>query len=105
MLRQLESPLANDCLAVESVCSNGIAVTDMSKKVGHRDASYLFACHLEWHTKRNVAAYRELLAALDDHDADIRRLAESLLHRRSPRPKRTAKAIESRELATVTGQK
>jgi hypothetical protein len=67
----------------------------MSQKIGHRDALYLFACHLEWRTKRNLAAYLELLAALDDHDGDIRRLAEALLHLSSPRPKRTATSIES----------
>ncbi len=70
----------------ESVCSNRIALTDMSEKIGHRDPLYLFTCHLEWRTKRNLAAYEELLAALDDHDHDIRRLAEYLLHRSSPRP-------------------
>ncbi len=80
---------------VESVCSNWIALTDMSEKIGHRDALYLFACHLEWRTKRNLTAYQQLLAALDDHDDDIRRLAESLLHRSSPRPERTATGIES----------
>jgi len=58
----------------------------MSEKIGHRDPLYLFTCHLEWRTKRNLAAYEELLAALDDHDHDIRRLAEYLLHRSSPRP-------------------
>jgi len=68
----------------------------MSEKIGHRDALYLFACHLEWRTKRNLAAYQELLAAPDDHDDDIRRLTESLLHRSSPRPERTATGIESR---------
>ena len=58
----------------------------MSEKVGHRDALYLFACHLEWHGRRSLAAYQELLAALDDHDCDIRIIAEQLLHRHSPRP-------------------
>jgi len=67
----------------------------MSEKIGHRDALYLFACHLEWRTKRNLAAYQELLAALDDHDGDIRQLAEYLLHRSSPRPEGTAIGIES----------
>ena len=67
----------------------------MSEKLGHRDVLYLFACHLEWRTKRNIAAYEELLAALDDLDGDIRRLAECLLHRSSPRPERTAIGIES----------
>ena len=80
-------------LPVESACSKRNASTDMSEKIGHRDALYLFACHLEWRTKRNLAAYQELLAALDDHDGDIRRLAECLLHRSSPRPERTATGI------------
>jgi len=40
-------------------------LADMSEKIGHRDALYLFACHLEWRTERNLAAYQELLAALD----------------------------------------
>ncbi len=67
----------------------------MSEKIEHRDALYLFACHVEWRTKRNLDAYLELLAALDDHDDDIRRFAESLLHQSSPRPARTATGIES----------
>ena len=80
---------------MDSKPNSGIALTDMSEKIGHRDASYLFACHLEWRTKRNMAAHQELFAAPDDHDGDIRRLAESLLHRSSPRPERTATSIES----------
>jgi len=67
----------------------------MTEKIGHHDALYLFACHLEWLAKRNLAAYQELLAALDDHDAEIRRLAEYLLHRSSPRPEQTSARIES----------
>lgn len=70
-------------------------MTDMPERIGHRDALYLFACHLEWLTKRNLAAYQELLAALDDHDGEIRLLAERLLHRSSPRPERTATSIKS----------
>jgi len=93
---KLESPSAINYLPVASACSDRIALTDMSEKIDHRDALYLFACHLEWRTKRNLAAYQELLAALDDHDRDIRLLAESLLHRSSPRPERTATGIKSR---------
>ena len=51
-----------------------------------RDPLYLFACHLEWRDRRNLEAHKELVAALDDHDDDIRHLAELLLHRSSPRP-------------------
>ena len=79
---------------VESGCNKRIDLTDMSEKIGHRDALYLFACHLEWHIGRKLGAYQELLAALDDHDGDIRLLAEALLHRCSPRPERTAISIE-----------
>jgi hypothetical protein len=52
----------------------------MSEKIEHRDALFLFAFHLEWRTKRNLAAYQELIAPLDDQDGDIRCLAEVLLH-------------------------
>ena len=67
----------------------------MSETIEHRDVLYLLACNLEWRTKRNLIAYQELLAALDDHDGDIRRLAESLLHRSSPRLERPATFVES----------
>jgi hypothetical protein len=58
----------------------------MSDSVRQRDALYLFACHLAWHKKQNVAAYEELLAALDDSNENIRIVAEVLLQRSSPRP-------------------
>jgi hypothetical protein len=67
----------------------------MSENVGQRDPLYLFACHLEWHNSGNIAAYQELLAALDDHNCDIRMVAEALLHRSSPRPERTKRSVES----------
>ena len=51
-----------------------------------RDPIYLFACHLEWRDHRNLLAYHELVAALDDPDQNIRCLAEALLHRSSPHP-------------------
>lgn len=53
-----------------------------------RDAQYLFLCHLEWHNEKNLEAYHELVAALDDQDPEIRQAAESLLRRPSPRPQR-----------------
>ncbi len=52
-----------------------------------RDPIYLFACHVEWRDRRNLCAYNELIAALDDRDQSIRDLAETLLHRSSPQPK------------------
>jgi len=51
-----------------------------------RDRLYLFAFHLEWRDKRNVKAYQELVAALDDCDERTRAVAETLLNRSSPRP-------------------
>ncbi len=54
-----------------------------------RDPIYLFCCHIEWHKHGNIRAYQELVAALDDTSEDIRSVAESLLHRPSPRPRRT----------------
>jgi len=50
------------------------------------DPIYLFACHLEWRDHRILHAYHELIAALDDSDKNVRRLAERLLHRSSPHP-------------------
>ncbi len=62
-----------------------------------RDPLYLFACHLAWRYERNVRAYQEVVAALDDCDPDIRALAENLLHRASPRPEpRNPLAAENR---------
>ena len=51
-----------------------------------RDPLYLFACRLAWRREGNLGAYEELLAGLDDCHSDVRMLAESLLHRLSPRP-------------------
>ena len=45
------------------------------------DALYLFLCHLEWRLGQNSEAHKELVAALDDQDADIREAAKSLLRR------------------------
>jgi len=63
----------------------------MSDNIGQRYPLYLFACHLEWREKRNLKAYNELVAALDDPADNIRALAEVLLRRSSPRPERTLK--------------
>jgi hypothetical protein len=60
----------------------------------HRDPIYLFACHLDWRINRNVKAYQELVAALDDRDERTRDLAAELLQRCSPRPQ--AKEAQSK---------
>ena len=67
----------------------------MSETIGRGDPLYLFLCHLEWRRTRNLAAYHELLAALDDTDTDIRVLAEALLHRNSQRPEPMSTSAEA----------
>jgi hypothetical protein len=81
--------------AVEISSGSKIEVIEMPETIGNRDPLYLFLCDLEWRRTRNLAAHRELLAALNATDADIRVLAEALLQRNSPRPepsRRSAKA-------------
>jgi len=63
-----------------------VELTGMREKLECRDPLYLFACHLEWRNRGNIAAYQELVAALDDPDCDIRVVAEVLLYRNAPRP-------------------
>lgn len=67
----------------------------MSESVPHRDPLYLFACHLEWRNRRNLAAYEELVAAQDDADCDIRNVAKVLLHRSSPRPEPSETGVKN----------
>jgi len=72
-----------------------------------RDPLYLFACHLEWRDRRNLDAHKELVAALDDHDEDIRHLAELLLHRSSPpsTSRRSALSLEMAAARDASGMK
>lgn len=72
--------------SAESVRSNRTGLSDISERRETRDALYLFACHVEWCTKQRLIEYKELLAAIDDHDCYIRTLAEELLTRSSSRP-------------------
>ena len=67
----------------QSVRSNGTDLAEISEKTETPDALYLFACHVEWCTKQSLVEYKELLAAIDDHDCHIRTLAEELLTRSS----------------------
>lgn len=80
---------------IEGEHGNGAVSGDMAQararetchSLEHRDLLYLFACHIEWRDKGNIRAYQELVAALDDCNQEIRAVAETLLHRSSPRPK------------------
>ena len=84
--------------------SSGLACTWLSEPSSSepstnartQDALYLFACHLEWHHWRNLAAYQALVAALDDSEKRIREIAEMLLHRISPRPQRKGRGVYSK---------
>jgi hypothetical protein len=74
-----------------NAAASGLARTglpDHSNAVGHRDLLYLFACHVEWSHRQSLGAHQELVAALDDSDQAIRAMAEMMLHRYSPRPRR-----------------
>ena len=68
----------------QSVATEPVCLTYRRKET--RDVLYLFACHVEWCTKQSLVEYKELLAAIDDHDCYIRTLAEELLARSSSRP-------------------
>ena len=68
-----------------------------------RDSLYLFFCQVEWRNERNLKAYKDLVAALDDHDPDIRQLAESLLRRTSPRPSLKAHQFAHQTAAATVG--
>ena len=75
--------------AGSSLASTGLSERSLSKRsamAGTHDPLYLFACHLEWHHRRNLGGYQTLVAALDDSDKRIRAIAETMLHRCSPRP-------------------
>ena len=68
-----------------------------------RDSLYLFLCHVEWRNRRNLNAYKDLVAALDDHDPSIRELAESLLRRTSPRPNPKTGQLARETVAATLG--
>jgi len=71
----------------------------MSTNIADRDPLYLFACHLEWRSRGNLAAYAELLAALDDSDCDIRTIAEVLLGEARQHVGQTREALKHDEAA------
>ncbi len=71
----------------ESVRNNRTGLAEISEKTETRDALYLFACHVEWCTKQSLVEYKELLAAIDDHDCYICTLAEELVTRSLSKPR------------------
>ena len=75
----------------------------MSDNAGQPDPLYLFACHLEWDKRGNLAAYKELVSARDHPDSDIRLLAEVLLSRSSHRPQPNEKESGTMLRTPTTG--
>ena len=78
--------LPEHALPEHGLPQNGLP--EYSSPMGHRDPLYLFVCHVEWHQRQNLGAHQELVAALDDSDRGVRAMAEMMLHRSSPRPRR-----------------
>lgn len=79
----------------EAVLGKRLSFLRCRKTLDIADPLYLFACHLEWHRRRSLAAYQDLLAALDDPDEGIRAVAETLLQRNPPRPTLNETNIEA----------
>ena len=65
------------------------------------DAAYLFACHLRWNQHGDLKAYFALVSALDSSNEEVQMIAESLLRRKSPRPRSCA---QNALMATGAGQ-
>lgn len=53
--------------------------------ISNRDAISLFVSYLEWQNRGCLDAYRDLIDALEDVDADVREVAGKLLTRASRR--------------------
>ena len=62
----------------------------------HRNPVHLLECHLEWRNRGRLDAYQELVAALDDCDEEARTVAETLLHRPSPRRQLRRKSVRAK---------
>ena len=80
----------------DRLASTGFPEPPLSKRsatAGNQDPLFLFACHVEWHHQRNLRAYQSLVAGLDASDKRIRAIAETMLHRCSPRPQREGRGV------------
>ena len=69
------------------------SLSKRSASAGDQGPLFLFACHVEWHHHRNLRAYQALVAGLDASDERIRAIAETMLHRCSPRPQREGRGV------------
>ena len=81
---------------IETIAIGAIVIETMTI-AGNHDPLCLFACHLDWQYRGNLAVYQGLVSALDDSNNRIREIAEMLVHRTSARPPRESRAsIESK---------
>jgi hypothetical protein len=78
----------SDGLTREGLSEPSLSKSKRSTVAGDQYPLFLFACRVEWHRERNLKAYQALVAGLDDSDKRIRAIAETMLHRCSPRPQR-----------------
>lgn len=53
---------------------------------GSPNTLYLFACHLQGDKYGDLRAYAVFVSALDSNDEEARMVAQTLHHRKSPRP-------------------
>lgn len=83
----------SDALIREGLSEPSLSKSKRSIAAGDQDPLFLFACHLGWHRQRNLKAYQALVAGLDDSDKRIRAIAETMLHRCSPRPQGRGRGV------------
>jgi hypothetical protein len=83
----------SDGLTRVDLLEPSLSESKRSTAAGDQDPLFLFACHVEWHQQRNLRAYQALLAGLDASDKRIRAIAETMLHRSSPRPQREGRGV------------
>lgn len=86
-----------DGLGAAELPSVAVKSVNTERATALRDPLYLFACHLEWRNRRDVKAYEELVAALDDPNEISRSVAAHLLSRRdSPCPEQRERQAPSK---------
>jgi hypothetical protein len=83
----------SDGLTHVDLLEPSLSESKRSTMAGDQDPLFLFACHLEWYHQRSLRAYQALLAGLDASDKRIRAIAETMLHRSSPRPQREGHGV------------
>jgi len=83
----------NDGLTPEGLSEPSLSKSKRPTATENQDPLFLFTCQVEWHYQRNLRAYQALVAGLDDSDKRIRAIAETMLHRSSPRPQKEGRSV------------